>query len=311
MEIRLLTRDEIETPKWNGCVHYASNSKIYGYSWYLDNVCNGDWIGLVEGDYQSVMPLIGNQKLFKIKQLYQPYLCQQLGVFSVNMLSKERIRQFLAAIPVAYKYWDVHLNDGNRQVLGLTEEGYSVVSKDNYHLYLNKPYAELRADYSQNTKRNLKKAEQAGIYLTAGLKPEKFVQLVQEAQQKKGIVHPEALYHTAHRVIYNCLHRGQGTILGAYDDDKNLLAAAFLMFNGAAIINLLNFTTPAGKEVGAMHYLIDSLIERESNKHKYIDFEGSSVEGIARFYKSFGAENIPYYQLKKNKLPWMIKWAKK
>lgn len=311
MKIRLLTREEIETPKWNGCVHYASNSKIYGYSWYLDNVCNGDWIGLVEGDYQSVMPLIWNQKLFKIKQLYQPYLCQQLGLFSVNMLSKERIRQFLAAIPMEYKYWDIHLNDGNRQVLGLEEEGYDIVRKDNYHLYLNKPYAELRADYSQNTKRNLKKADKAGIYLTAGLKPEKFVELVQNAQEKKGISHPEALYHTAHRVIYNCLHRGQGTILGAYDDDKNLLAAAFLMFNGAAIINLLNFTTPAGKEVGAMHYLIDSLIERESNKHKYIDFEGSAVEGIARFYKSFGAENIPYYQLKKNKLPWMIKWAKK
>ena len=83
------------------------------------------------------------------------------------------------------------------------------------------------------------------------------------------------------------------------------------MFNGAAIVNLLNFSTAKGKEVGAMPYLIDSLIKREADKHKYIDFEGSSVEGIARFYKSFGAENMPYYQLKNNKLPWMLKWTKK
>ncbi len=312
MEIRLLNRDEIETPKWNGCVHYASNSKIYGYSWYLDNVCNGNWVGLVEGDYQSVMPLVWNDKLLKTKQLYSPYLCQQLGVFSVNMLSKERIKQFLEAIPKEYKYWDINLNDGSQQVLGLRDNpAYDITEKDNYHLYLNKPYEELQAKYSKNTKRNLKKADQAGIYLTAGLKPEKFVTLVQEAQEKKGVKHPDALYHTAHRVIYNCLHRGQGTILGAFDDDKNILAGAFLMFNGAAIINLLNFSNEAGKEVGAMHYLIDSLVQREANKHKYIDFEGSSVEGIARFYKSFGAERMPYYQLKNNQLPWLLKLVKK
>jgi len=77
------------------------------------------------------------------------------------------------------------------------------------------------------------------------------------------------------------------------------------------MINLLNVSTEIGKSNGAMPYLLDATIRREAGKNKYIDFEGSSVEGIARFYQSFGAENVPYYQLKNNKLPWWLKWRKK
>lgn len=309
MEIKLLKRDEIDEPKWNGCVHYASNSKIYGYTWYLDNVSSGEWMGLVEGDYQSVFPLVWNDKMFKIKQLYQPLLCQQLGVFSVNLLSKERLAKFLEAIPAEFKYWDIWLNDGNKNILKLEE--YKVVQKQNYHLYLNKPYEELYKAYSKNTKRNIKKATQEGLSLTSNLKPETFVAAVKKAQEAKGIQHPEALYHAAHRIIWNSLHRGKGVITAAYDTHKNLCAASFLMFDGAAIIVLLNVTTTFGKEVGAMAYLLDALIKREAGGIKYLDFEGSAIPGIARFYKSFGAENVPYYQLVYNQLPWWIKWRKK
>jgi hypothetical protein len=308
MEIRLLQRDEIETPKWNGCVHYARNSKIYGYTWYLDNVA-GEWMGLVEGDYESVFPLVWNDKLLKIKQLYQPFLSQQLGLFSVNLCSKERLQCFLDMIPEVYKYWDVALNDGNQNVLKL--KSYDVVSKDNYHLDLNKPYDDLYQAYSKNIKRNIKKAVKQNLYLTNNLKAETFVAEVKKAQELKGVKHPDALYHASHRIIYNCLHRGKGAISAAFDTDKNLCAAIFFMFDGYAMINLLNVSTEIGKNNGAMPYLLDAAIMREAGKNKYIDFEGSSVQGIARFYQSFGAKNVPYYQLTNNKLPWWLKWRKK
>jgi hypothetical protein len=160
-------------------------------------------------------------------------------------------------------------------------------------------------------KRNLKKASKENLYLTGNLKPETFVEAVKKAQIAKGIKHPEALYHTGHRIIWNCLHRGKGVITAAFNTDKELCAAIFFMFDGRAIINLLNVSTAVGKDVGAMAYLLDATIKREAEGVKYIDFEGSSVPGIARFYESFGAENVPYYQLKQNQLPWWAKWRKK
>lgn len=308
MEVRLLKRAEIEAPKWNGCVHYASNSKIYGYTWYLDNVAD-EWMGLVEGDYQSVFPLVFNEKLFGIKQLYTPFLCQQLGLFSVNICNKERIRQFVEAIPESFRFQEICFNDGNRNILKL--QGRDIVEKENYRLDLNLPYENLFANYSKNVKRNIKKAANHHFFLNSNLKPEKFVAAVKEAQQLKGVQHPEALYHAAHRIIYNCLHRGKGVIMTAEDNSKQLQAAIFFMFNGSDLVNLMNVTTQQGKENGAMAFLLDAVVQRESNKRKFIDFEGSSVEGIARFYKGFGAQNVPYYKYVQNRLPWWLKWRKK
>ena len=308
MEIKLLQRKEIEDSKWNGCVHYATNSKIYGYTWYLDNVA-GEWMGMVEGDYQSVFPLVWNEKLFGVKQLFQPLLCQQLGLFSVNVCNKERLRQFIDNIPQEFRYWEIAFNDGNKKVLGL--DGLQLTSKVNYILDLNKPYQELNDGYSKNIKRNINKAGNYNLFLNSNLKPETFVSEVKKAQILKGIKHPEALYHTAHRIIYNCLHRGKGVILSAHNPAKELCAAIFFMLNGSDMINLLNVTTEVGKKTGAMPYLLDATVMREAEKRKFIDFEGSSVEGIARFYKGFGAVNVPYFQVHKNNFPWWLKWRKK
>lgn len=308
MKLRLLQRDEIEVPKWNGCVHYSPNSKIYGYTWYLDNVAD-EWMGIVEGDYQSVFPLVWNDRMLRVKQLYQPYLCQQLGLFTVNVQSKERLSQFLKFIPAEFKYWDIALNDGNRNILKLQD--YDIEEKVNYQLYLNKPYEELATAYSTNTKRNLKKAKKHQLYLTNNINADTFVEALKTAQAVKGVQHPPQLYHAASRIIWNCLHRGKGVLTAAYDSEKRLCAAIFFMFDGAALINLLNFSTPRGKELGAMTYLLDATIRREAGSVKYIDFEGSAIPGIARFYEGFGAENMPYYQLKNNQLPWWLRWRKR
>jgi hypothetical protein len=287
-------------------VHYSPNSLIYAYTWYLDNVCD-NWVGLVEGDYESVFPLVWNAKLFGIKRLYQPYLCQQLGLFSINDLSTARIEAFINAIPKEYKHIDINLNDSN-QLEKL--EGFTVTEKPNYTLSLYPSYEKLRGQYSTNLKRNLKKAEKQNVYATTSIKPEDFVELVKTHQKEKGNIFPPALYHTALRIIYNCQHRGIGFLMGAYNEKQELCAAVFWMSNGARFINLMNVTTDAGKEAGAMHYLVDLFIQSNSGKPMFIDFEGSSIDSIARFYQSFGAENLPYYNIKQNKLPWWLKWKK-
>ena len=76
MTIRFLEREEIDQLKWDSCVHYAVNGNACGYTWFLDNVSE-NWSGLVEGDYESVFPLVWNKKILGIHQIYQPYFCQQ------------------------------------------------------------------------------------------------------------------------------------------------------------------------------------------------------------------------------------------
>ena len=304
MEVRLIKREDIDKLKWDSCVHYATNGNVYGYTWYLDNVSE-NWDGLVEGDYESVFPLIWNTKLMGIKQLYQPFLAQQTGIYSIHMMSQKRMTTFIDAIPSDYKKAVIHLNERNN-IKEAT--GFEITPRTNLILDLNKPYEEIAANYSKSHKRNIKKAGKHHVKINANIKPEKLMELYKQYQGVKIDAFKDDSYHAAHRVIYNSLHRGRGFMSGIQTKEGEWLAAAFFTISHKRITLLFPTTTPQGREQNTMHLLLDLMIQSNANKTMVLDFEGSSVESIARFYKGFGAENRPYFQLTQNELPFFMKW---
>ena len=60
-----------------------------------------------------------------------------------------------------------------------------------------------------------------------------------------------------------------------------------------------------------MYFLVNSFIEQNTNKNIILDFEGSMIQGVARFYSGFGAKAEHYFQLKFNRLPLLLKWFKR
>ena len=67
--IQYLEHNQIDKKKWDATIEECGN--IYAYSWYLD-VVHPQWEALVEGDYDTVMPLTGGEK-FGVHYLFQPY----------------------------------------------------------------------------------------------------------------------------------------------------------------------------------------------------------------------------------------------
>ncbi len=307
MEIRYVKREDIDKLKWDSCVHYAVNGNAYGYTWYLDNICE-DWDGLVEGDYESVFPLVWNTKLLGYKQLYQPFFAQQLGLYSVRVLSEKRVKTFLEHIPDEYRYILMNLNE---RMSIKSDWGFEVNPRPNYILDLNRPYEEIASHYSKNLKRNLKKAKKQKLFMTNSLKPEKVVSLFKTHQGPQINDLKERDYHTLHRIIYNAQHKNVGFLSGMQNQEGELIAAGFFLFSHHRITNLLPATTPEGKEKGAMPFLLDMLILMNSGKKVIFDFEGSSIPSIARFYASFGAKEVSFPQIKRNVLPVWMKWLRR
>jgi hypothetical protein len=60
-----------------------------------------------------------------------------------------------------------------------------------------------------------------------------------------------------------------------------------------------------------MFLLIDEFIKKYSEKNLILDFEGSNMEGIARFYQGFGATDCEYLSITFNHLPFPLKFFKK
>jgi hypothetical protein len=59
-----------------------------------------------------------------------------------------------------------------------------------------------------------------------------------------------------------------------------------------------------------MHFLFDNIIYQFAGHNMFLDFEGSEIESIARFFKGFGSDKVNYYRLKLNRLPFFLKWMK-
>ena len=43
-----------------------------------------------------------------------------------------------------------------------------------------------------------------------------------------------------------------------------------------------------------MHVIMNQCVIKNADQMKYLDFEGSAIDGVARFYKGFGAERNQY-----------------
>ncbi|MFY8166492.1 MAG: hypothetical protein ACOVJ8_07870, partial [Sediminibacterium sp.] len=97
---------------------------------------------------------------------------------------------------------------------------------------------------------------------------------------------------------------------GVFDKSGELLAAGAFLAHKNRIIFLLGNGSELGKEKGAMTYLMDNIIFLFADHRMILDFEGSEIEGIARFFRSFGAEKRNYYRYKLNRLPWILRLFK-
>ena len=301
--IRYLSHKEIEFEKWDLCLEQASNSLVYGYSWYLNKV-SPNWDALVLDDYHAVMPLTHGRKYF-ISYLHQPFFTQQLGVFAKAQLNQDLIIEFISAIPSKFKFIEVNLNEQN---YFLSEE-YKLIKRKNYLLNLNKPYDKLVKDYNNQALRNLKKSRKQEIELrTIQYKEVITFYRIHKSEVTLGVKSED--YLALEGLMEVAYKRGKLFSKGVFSKSGELLACGSYLMQKGRIIFLIGTSSASGRETGAMHYLMDSMIFQFSNHKMLFDFEGSEIPGIARFYKSFGSIKTHYFRLKKNRLPWLLRLLK-
>lgn len=302
--IRFIPYDQIDKKRWDKAVTESSNPLPFALSWYLDVVTNNQWDAMVMNDYEAICPIVSKKKL-GVKYVFTPFFINQLGVFFKGI--EDRYSTFfLEQICSQYKYVDTDFNFYNNP----KDKAVKVSGKAVQYINLELDYDQLSKRYSSNVKRNLQKSFECE-FKVADVSVKQVVAIFKEnaATKIKTLKGQHLLILDS--LLEKIVKTNSGFCVGVYDESKNLLAAGAFTDLFGRIIFIKGGVSELGRKQGAMHFLFDTIIRKYSMKRSMLDFGGSSVPGVARFYKSFGALDYNYPHIKFNRLPLPLKLIKK
>ena len=85
----------------------------------------------------------------------------------------------------------------------------------------------------------------------------------------------------------------------AKDEHGNSIASLLLVWDDESAYYLAGAVDPDNKNTGAMSLLMWTAILFSSSVTNAFNFEGSMIEPVERFFRSFGARQTPYFEIRK------------
>lgn len=300
--IQYIKRKQLDLIKYDSCIENSLQSRVYAFSWYLDIVAD-NWDVLVFGDYEAVMPVPWRKKA-GIKYVYPPFWLLELGIFSLDKTIDYKL--FFNFLFDKFKFVESRLNTDNIEVTSSFLE-----DKQMQILNIDKEYEAIFNHFRKDRKKDLRKAKNA--YLIEKWKDEsnKLIQLFKDNVGKRTPFIVEEDYTTLKKLIDTCIEKRVGEILSVYSKDSILVASGFFLKHKNTVTILISSTDFNHRQNGENTFLIDRAIFKYQEKYNLFHFGGSSMESIAKYFLSFGAETKVYQQIKYNNLPFFVKFFKR
>lgn len=303
--ITFVKHHDINKKKWDECVLNSQYPLVYAESWYLDAV-SPNWDAYVlekDNCYTAVFPLTQRRK-YGVTYLPQPPFCQQLGLFSSE---KVDLNSFLARVIKQYPLIQISLNHDNYLNIG-DNVGEKRI---NLELNLNRTYEDIFTSYNYNRKRDLKKAKKAELFIEPSLNIDFFIDFFQK--EKKLFISGlgDKYWKVLRQIHQRGVKKSAIKLIFAYNSTREVVASGLYLVSNKRIIFLLGTSSAEGQENGGMTFLMDSVIHEYCLQDMVLDFEGSMIPGVAKFYESLGGKEKKYISLKASRLAVLLKILKK
>ena len=299
--IRHLRNPEIDKVAWDAHLARCAGPVWYARSAVLDATCPG-WEALWDEEHGAVMPLTGHRKWGLIPYLYQPFPLQQLGVFAVAADAR-LAGEVLRAVPARFRLVDIHVNNATVEGAG---KDWRFTPRQDHLVPLDRSIGDVRAAYSTNHVRSLKRAVSAGLVLDRSMGADAFLELLTGAPQwrdwRVGARQAGGLV----RLVHMLLRQSEGECVAVLQGG-NTVAAACFVHHGDRTIFLKGLSLPAARPLNAMHLLIDHMLEDRAGRMRWLDLAGGNDPSLARFYAGFGAVPALYLHATRQRFPVRIR----
>jgi len=280
--IKKLKYNEIDFEKYSECLENSAQRKYSATKDFLDITFGKHWELFVYNDYEAVMPLPCFRK-FGIRLVYNPKLCQQLGIFS-KQDSKKINDAFLAFLKRNYFVRYYGFNDSNSFSLPLKTRKNFLMMPGNYE--------EIYQKYSPKRKRKLR--QEPEIKENSEIRYDMDISSVEEFILKnlRGADHnPDDDVEFLN--IFKRFFESGFLKLNGYFYHGKLINLIALYEEEKTLALLGTFNDPEFVKISGASVLIDDAIQKNIHR-KIFDFEGGDIPNIEEFFRGFRPEMKPY-----------------
>lgn len=318
MKATLHIGKDIDTGQWDLFVSQSPQGNIYHCHQYLTNLLpQWEAVVITEGaQIVAAMPYECHQK-WGIRYARQPFFAQYLGILFCEKsdntyknleFQKKAVQAIHETLPSNIKLLDFHFAPQFNYDLALLWLGWTQRMRFTYWVDISKGYEVFLQSSASHVRREIKKTDEAGIQIKVENSPEKVVGILKMAKPEaaKGV---EAHYFQA--LINNSRHyfeTQQSCCLIAYDVERPIAGIIYFFFKNK-MIYYQGSTLPEYKNSGAMTKIIAESVRLYGARYQYLDFDGSMMEPIERFFRGFGAFPVRYSHFTLNRLPLLARWA--
>jgi hypothetical protein len=285
---------------------------------YLSHLL-GDWQAAVVqegGRTVAAFPFVAKSK-WGIAYSMQPYFSQYFGIlFSPKFESiyknlefqKKAIQLIHESLPRNIKYFSYNFAPEFDYELPLIWLGWQQKTLYTYWSDISKGYESFLQSCASHVRREIKKADQSGLTVQVENAPEWVVGVLKTAK-------PEAVRQiSSHYFEALCknakffFERGKSCCMVGYDGDTPI-AGIIYFFHKEKMIYYQGSTLPAYKNSGIMSKIIAESVLLFGHQYRCLDFDGSMVEPVERFFRGFGAYPVRYSNFSLNRLAFLPRMA--
>jgi hypothetical protein len=279
-------------------------ASIYHEPFWLDIVAPGQWQDITldkGGGVVGRWPLVLRER-FGLTFSSSPPLTPRLGPLLILRANNpaERtaairgaLQELIAKLPPCNGF-DQNLTPELDYWLPFMWAGFKVTPRCTYQFQNLSDLEVLRAGMRDTLRNSLKKAEKT-IGVSSGGSFSELADVLKMTFARQNLDLPFSLSLVDELVAANRI-RNSGEVFVAKDAKGAVHAAAFVVWDKRSAYYLLGGADPSLRSSGALPFLLWSVIAQLSSVVDVFDFEGSNIEGIERFFSSFGAKPVTYFR---------------
>ena len=280
---------------------------LFAQDWWLDAVCGEhgwDVIVLEKGGRVVATLPFTYRRRFGLTVLGMPPLTQTLGPWikyptsqklgKKYSLEKDVLSDLIGRLPVSSGFSE-NFNSDFTNWLPFYWNGFNQTTNYTYVLDDISDTDEVWAGFLENIRTDIRKAEKI-VKCIEDPNFDTFWQCHVKVFSRQDIHVPydESL---ARRLDDAARQRERRKIFLAVDELGRVHAGVYIVWDSERAYYLMGAGDPELRSSGATSFLIWKAIQFASSVTKSFDFEGSMIEPIERFFRGFGARQVPYFRV--------------